>query len=652
MAQLAKTLRPRALVRGGCSRSFEVLALAVGLVGCGLGAAPSTPQIIGGVRVSRDYPFFVMLTEGPGTRPFCGGVLVEPSAAGAGGLAAVLTAGHCAIELPGSVSVRFESAGSNEPPIDIPVRRLAIHEGFEPTALHNDVALLVLAEPAPRSAVAMPLERIGGVAAEGERLRVIGVGNQTTIGWAGATPSDSPMEVDVPVLNGDQCRSVYGSFDDALQMCAAELGGGADACQGDSGGPLFSIAEDGSFRLEGLVSYGTGCAQPGQPGVYTRVAAFRDWIAAKALALRSSLYESSPEAFARTFKEGCFSPTSVFVEKRDGNGTISEQRVLSLKGPFSDLRQGRSGRLFRELLKGQVAAEPTCIATMDDETEVKFYWAQTPKDQRNDNYRLLVRLYDEPGFSFVAPLQFESNWFLNCEPRGRPDALMSWSLSLTDHEAQLRLGERFFLSGGLGRPTVTPDDGNTRVVESCSLDNGTSVELREVETGPDVGSYVVTVTNLLSRRSGVDFQNLYRLESSDATTRSLDMELLEAPGGGQLLVIKNQSTEGLYGWRLSCDQPLEVRDLAGRVMPSYTAQPEGRFVRGDQGRRYVVEALERTLPEWFVAAGDELRLPVVRLAGPDGSGSVPGGFPPPVARVYCEVNGFGSYLEISAPARP
>lgn len=49
--------------------------------------------------------------------------------------------------------------------------------------------------------------------------------------------------------------------------------------QGDSGGPLL-LQQGGANRwaVAGIVSWGIRCAEAGNPGVYTRVSKYRDWI--------------------------------------------------------------------------------------------------------------------------------------------------------------------------------------------------------------------------------------------------------------------------------------------------------------------------------------------------------------------------------------
>ena len=48
-------------------------------------------------------------------------------------------------------------------------------------------------------------------------------------------------------------------------------------CKGDSGGPIFQWAER-YWEQVGIVSYGNGCAVSGNPGVYTRLSYYYDWI--------------------------------------------------------------------------------------------------------------------------------------------------------------------------------------------------------------------------------------------------------------------------------------------------------------------------------------------------------------------------------------
>ena len=120
------------------------------------------------------------------------------------------------------------------------------------------------------------------------------------VGWGKLRQSIGPVadtlqEVEVPIL--ENCKN------NEIQICGGFDEGGKDACEGmlisrknlssieiknnifffnlgDSGGPLFCRFPTTRERwyLAGIVSHGIGCAQPKQPGIYTRVAYYQDWI--------------------------------------------------------------------------------------------------------------------------------------------------------------------------------------------------------------------------------------------------------------------------------------------------------------------------------------------------------------------------------------
>jgi trypsin len=107
---------------------------------------------------------------------------------------------------------------------------------------------------------------------------------ESIVGWGttsegGDTP-DRLQEAEVPITTDAYCSDAYDDFDATSMVCAGFPEGGVDTCQGDSGGPMFGRDAAGALKVVGATSWGEGCARPGKPGVYARVAddVLREWI--------------------------------------------------------------------------------------------------------------------------------------------------------------------------------------------------------------------------------------------------------------------------------------------------------------------------------------------------------------------------------------
>jgi trypsin len=240
-----------------------VAALTLGLAGVPAGAQP---RIVGGARASTaQYPYVVYLTTRNGFQ-FCGGTLVAPRK--------VVTAAHCATGYrPGDLRVvagrddKLTRAGA-----EATVVRLWVHPDYTNVRSGADVAVLTIDRRLSLGAAAV------AEPADADLYRPDTLA--TVLGW-GRTSEGGPasrylLAAQVPVVADTDCGRAYPNFAADSMVCAGYPGGGVDTCQGDSGGPMVV-----GGTLIGISSWGSGCAQPGKPGVYTRVSRYAALIAAQ-----------------------------------------------------------------------------------------------------------------------------------------------------------------------------------------------------------------------------------------------------------------------------------------------------------------------------------------------------------------------------------
>jgi trypsin len=150
-----------------------------------------------------------------------------------------------------------------------------MHSSYTSSSKSNDVAILTLAECVPADKISQGIEVANfgdsGVCQQ-NGLVAAGYGRLTQDSYTKPTVLQA---VTLDYISNAVCDGNYGGYGkvDATMMCAGYPDGGKDSCQGDSGGPLFSYDR----RLCGIVSWGSGCAQAGKPGVYASALYFRQW---------------------------------------------------------------------------------------------------------------------------------------------------------------------------------------------------------------------------------------------------------------------------------------------------------------------------------------------------------------------------------------
>ncbi|XP_037572721.1 serine proteinase stubble [Dermacentor silvarum] len=249
---------------------------------CGRPRTIPSARIVGGEQTKfAQWPWMISLRQFKRNNFLhkCGAALLNEYWA--------ISAAHCVHNVsPTDILLRlgeYDLKSEREPlsHVERRVQIVATHPRFDASTFEYDLALLRLYEPVPFQDNVIP------VCVPDTNDSFVGRSAVVT-GW-GRLYEDGPLpnvmqKVSVPIITNKECESMYrkaGFIEDIpnIFICAGLAKGGKDSCEGDSGGPLvLKDPKTGQWSLIGIISWGIGCALPNQPGVYTRITHFADWI--------------------------------------------------------------------------------------------------------------------------------------------------------------------------------------------------------------------------------------------------------------------------------------------------------------------------------------------------------------------------------------
>ncbi|XP_026305115.1 trypsin-1 isoform X2 [Piliocolobus tephrosceles] len=244
-----------------------------------VGAAVAAPfddddKIVGGYTCEKNsVPYQVSLNSG---YHFCGGSLIDKQW--------VVSAAHCYKRATNS---KFSERGCEYRGIQvrlgehnievqegseqfITAAKIIRHPNYNSNTLNNDILLIKLSSAAVINAYVSTISLPTAAPSAGTTCLISGWGNTLS---SGADYPDELQCLEAPVLTQAKCEASYSGRITSNMFCVGFLEGGKDSCQGDSGGPVVCNGE-----LQGIVSWGDGCAQKNKPGVYTKVYNYLTWI--------------------------------------------------------------------------------------------------------------------------------------------------------------------------------------------------------------------------------------------------------------------------------------------------------------------------------------------------------------------------------------
>uniref|UniRef100_R4G2C0 SP1-Abd-4 n=1 Tax=Abdopus aculeatus TaxID=515833 RepID=R4G2C0_ABDAC len=197
---------------------------------------------------------------------FCGATLISDKY--------LLTAAHCLEKQISSIEAHFGSTNKMNATVIVGVASWLIHPKYTKTpGLRNDIAILTLEKPVPKSKCVQPIE----IAKKSDEFlsRCMAVGWGKT-GENGHYPTQLQKASMHRMVHG-QCKKFSRALPD-MHLCMGDLTPhGENICNGDSGSGLMCKRKpDFKYVLTGIASFGYNCDQGF--GVFVRVKHFEDFI--------------------------------------------------------------------------------------------------------------------------------------------------------------------------------------------------------------------------------------------------------------------------------------------------------------------------------------------------------------------------------------
>ena len=201
----------------------------------------------------------------------CGATLINKDYA--------ITAAHCvgvsnpsAVTLTAGLHDKLSTAESSSRQVRT-AKTITVHPQYDTTSYAHDIAVIRVNQSFVFNTYVQPACLPGGEPQPDEDVAIVGWGTQAIDGAV----SNILQQTYTKVVR--DCERWWSSVDGSRQICVSDYAKNSSACLGDSGGPILAKYQS-RYVVSGIASFVQSCktGAGGYPNVYTRVAAYKNWI--------------------------------------------------------------------------------------------------------------------------------------------------------------------------------------------------------------------------------------------------------------------------------------------------------------------------------------------------------------------------------------